>query len=218
MNKTILGLAAAAAVALTLPALAQQKAPEASAPEKKVAIPSWSVKAQAPGQYLGKDRLIGAKVVNKDGQIIGDIEDVIVNSGNEIDGVIMGVGGFLGAGEKKVGVRYSGLKFETKDGKTTVSLPGATKEVLAALEPYKRAEPKKSLAQKALEKGKELTDKTKETVKDAAGKASEASKAALEKGKEATKAAVEKTKEVVEKGKEAVKKEPAPATAPAEKK
>ena len=198
MNKTLLSIAAAVAVALTVPAFAQQKAPEApKAPEKKIAIPGWSVKSQAPGQYLGKDRLIGAKVVNKDGQVIGDIEDLIINSGNEIEGVIMGVGGFLGAGEKKVGVRYSGLKFDTKDGKTTVSLPGATKEVLAALEPYKRAEAKKTLTQKAVEKAKELTDKTKETVKDASKKAGEATKAAADKASEAAKGAMEKGKEAV---------------------
>lgn len=148
-------------------------------------------------EYLAKDRLIGAKVHDKDGKIVGDIEDLIVSNDNQIVGVIMGVGGFLGAGEKKVGVRYSALRFATKDGKTTVSLPSATKEVLTALAPMKRLEPKKSLKERALEKAKELTDKTKETVKDASKKAGEATKAAAEKASEAAKGAIEKGKEAV---------------------
>jgi sporulation protein YlmC with PRC-barrel domain len=168
MPRFTFGLAAIAAVVLAAAAFAQSG---------KVTIPPKTFfKGQEATQYLAKDRLIGAKVLNKDGQVIGDIEDLILTTDNRIDGVIMGVGGFLGAGEKKVGVRYSALKFETKDGKATVSLPQATKEVLAALDPYKRAEPRKSALERAAEKAKELGDKTKETVKDATQKATEAAK------------------------------------------
>jgi sporulation protein YlmC with PRC-barrel domain len=167
MKSLVVSLAAAAAIVIAVPVLAQQKAAE-----KKAVIPSKTFfKGQQANQYLARDRLIGAKVVNKDGQIIGDIEDLIVTSDHKIEGVIMGVGGFLGAGEKKVGVRLAALKFESKDGKTVISLPQATKDVLAALEPYKRAEPRKSLVERATEKAKELTDKTKESVKGAYDKA-----------------------------------------------
>jgi hypothetical protein len=173
MPKLAFALAAIAAVAFTAGAYAQSQ---------KVAIPPKTFyKGQESTQYLAKDRLIGAKVRNKDGQIIGDIEDVIVASDNRVEGVIMGVGGFLGVGEKKVGVRYAALRFETKDGKTTVTLPQATKEVLTALEPYKYAEPHKSVVERATEKAKELADKTKETVKDATQKATDAAKDAYNK-------------------------------------
>jgi sporulation protein YlmC with PRC-barrel domain len=194
MKKTLLSVAAAVALAASVPAFAQQAG---------VAIPKNTFfKGQAVDQYLVRDRLIGNKVYNKDGQIIGDIEDVIVNSGNQVEGIIMGVGGFLGAGEKKVGVRYSALQRSTKDGKTTWTLPVATKEVLAALEPYKRAEPKKSLVERAREKAKELTDKTKESAGPALEKAKEATKGAYEKAKEATSGAIEKGKEMIDTAKE----------------
>ena len=172
MKKLVMGALAAAAVLATVPAIAQQPAPGA----KTSVIPKGVfLRGQQPGQFLMRDRLIGAKVTNKDGQIIGDIEDVIMTSDNQISGVIMGVGGFLGAGEKKVGVRYSALVFSNKDGKRVITLP-VTKEALAALEPYKRLEPRKSLVERAKEKAKELTDKTKETVKDGAGKVKDAVK------------------------------------------
>jgi sporulation protein YlmC with PRC-barrel domain len=178
MSKLTISMAAAAAISFAALAASAQQAP----PAPKVTIPAKTFyKGQEAGQYLARDRLIGAKVLNKDGQVIGDIEDLIVTSDNRIEGVIMGVGGFLGAGEKKVGVLLAALKFETKDGKTVVSLPQATKEVLAALEPYKRATPGKSALERAKEKAKELADKTKETVKDATEKASETAKSAYDK-------------------------------------
>ncbi len=196
MIKTLIGLAAAGALLASLPAFAQQKAPEAA--KSAVVIPKGVfVKGQLSSQYMARDRLIGAKIQNKDGQIIGDIEDLIVGPGNEIEGVVMGTGGFLGAGEKKIGVRLQALQFSQKDGKTVVSLPAASKEVLGALESFKRAEPKKSLIERTKEKAKELSDKTKETAKDAAATAKEKAGPALEKAKDAAGSAVEKAKEAV---------------------
>lgn len=193
MTRTLLGLLAAGAVLASIPALAQQKAPAApaaAAAKPAVVIPfNVFVKGQVPGQYLSKDRLIGAKVQNKDGAIIGDIEDLIVGPGNQIQGVVMGTGGFLGAGEKKIGVRLGALQFATKDGKTVISLPQATKEVLGALEPFQRAEPKKGVIEKAKEKGKELIDKTKETSKDAATAVKDKAAPVIDKAKEAVKPA-----------------------------
>lgn len=186
MNKLILGLAAVAAVAFAV---------SASAEEQKAAIPSGIFyKGQQANQWLAKDLLVTAKVYNAQGQIIGDIEDLILNDHNEVEGVIMGTGGFLGAGEKKVGVRFSALKIEEKDGKRTILLPEATKEVLDALLPYQRATPPKSLFDRAMEKAKELADKSSETAKDAYQKASEAAKEATEAAKEAYEKAKESTK------------------------
>ena len=203
MKKLALSALALAAV-LASPVLAQQKAPEAGksaapavAAEKKVVVPTGVFyKGQGPMQYLAKDRLIGAKVQNSQGQIIGDIEDLIIDrNSNEVQGVVMGTGGFLGAGEKKVGVRLSALKVESKDGKIIISLPQATKEVLGALAPYERSGPKKGIVEKATEKVKELSDKTKETAAPALEKAKEVGKAAVDKTKEVTKSAVDTAKD-----------------------
>lgn len=205
MKKLAMSLAAAAAVALTVPALAQ--APKAANPAPAAAaakIPTGVFyKGQGVGQYLAKTRLIGAKVLNKDGVIIGDIEDIILGTDNRIDGVIMGVGGFLGAGEKKIGVRYEALQFGRKDGKQIISLPMATKEVLAALDGYVTTEQRKTLVERAKEKAKELSDKVKDG--GALEKAKEVGKAAVDKSKELGAKAVEKGKEVIDGAKEKAK-------------
>lgn len=171
MSKTLLSLAAAVAVALSLPALAQQKAAELP----KVGIPrDVFYKGLGPTQYLASSKLIGQVVYAKDGQKIGDIEDIILGSkDNSIDGVIIGAGGVLNVGDKKVGVRYAALKFETKDGKTVISLPNVTNEVIAALEPYHGA---RTLLQKAGDAAKSAAQATGDAAKSGYDKAKDAIK------------------------------------------
>jgi sporulation protein YlmC with PRC-barrel domain len=129
--------------AVALLALAALVAPALSQPKetaKKLSIPANTfLKGPATSQYLAGQQLIGAKVVDKDGQAIGTISDLIVGSGDRIEGVLLGVGGFLGVGEKRLGVRLSALKISKTDGKLTITFPAATKEMLAAAEPYQPA-------------------------------------------------------------------------------
>ncbi|MCB1506309.1 MAG: PRC-barrel domain-containing protein [Hyphomicrobiaceae bacterium] len=206
MKTSLLSIIALGLVAAT-PALAQD-----------AKSPGLFIDAQSEDQYLAKDLLIGGKVQDENGKIIGDIEDLVLNDWNRVEGVVMGTGGFLGVAEKKVGVKLSALKFEEKGGKTVIVLPGVTAELLKGVDAFKRAKPKKSLLDRAMEKAKELTDKSSvtakdayETAKDKAGptyeaakeKAKEAYEAAKEKTKEAYDAAKEKTKEAVDKAKEA---------------
>jgi sporulation protein YlmC with PRC-barrel domain len=47
---------------------------------------------------------------------IGTIDDVIVGDSGQVTGLIIGVGGFLGAGEKDVGVPLNAVHAEMKDG------------------------------------------------------------------------------------------------------
>ena len=164
---------------------------------------------QGEGQYLAKDLLLTAKVKNADGQIVGDVEDLILNGDNQVVGVVMGTGGLAGFGEKRVGVHLSALQIKSEDGVVTITLPQATKETLDALEPFKRAKPPKSLLDRAIEKAKELTDKGAVTAKDAYGKAKEEAGPALKKAREAAGEAYDEVKEkaapALEKAKEAAK-------------
>ena len=178
MRTTLISMAAVFALAAAAPALAQT-------PAGKAAIPAnVFFKGQTAGQYMAKDRLLGLNVLNKEGQVIGSIEDLIMTTANTVEGVIIGVGGVAGIGEKKIGVRYSALQIATKEGRTTITLPQVNKDVLAALEPYKRADAPRTILQKAGDKAKELTDKTKEAAGPAIDKAKEVGKAAVDKGKE----------------------------------
>ena len=173
MQRGVLALAAVAAF-WTLPAFAQT----ATIPQDVF------LTTQGEGQYLAKDLLLGAKVHNADGLIVGDIEDLILNADNQVQGVVMGVGGFAGFGEKRVGVNLSALQIKNENGVVTVSLPQATKETLDALAPFERKTPPKSLVDRAIEKAKELSDKGSVTAKEAYEKAQGP---ALEKAHEAEK-------------------------------
>jgi sporulation protein YlmC with PRC-barrel domain len=137
MNRFALALLLSATLAV--PALAQKKE-EPKKDAAKVAIPTNTFfKGQTASQYLAGEQLIGIKVLNKDGQTIGTISDLIVGSGDKIEGVILGVGGFLGVGEKKIGVRLGALRISKADGKIAITFPGATKEMLGAVDAYQRA-------------------------------------------------------------------------------
>lgn len=198
MKKTLLSAAAAAMLFAAGPALAED------APAGDIFI-----KSQKLTEYLAKDRLIGAKVKNSAGEIVGDIEDLIIDNDDHVAGVIMGVGGFLGIGEKKIAVKTSALQLEVTDGKMNVSLAAATKDSLKSAPAYERVTPPKGILERVKEKAKELTDKSKTTAKDAydaaKDKAGPAVEQAKEKAKEAYEHAKDATKETVEKAKEAAK-------------
>jgi hypothetical protein len=66
---------------------------------------------QQPSDWM-TSALIGRNVMNSAGEILGDIEDIIIDEQGQDVAVIIGVGGFLGIGEKGIGVRYTDLQFE----------------------------------------------------------------------------------------------------------
>jgi PRC-barrel domain len=216
MTRGVLTLAAMAAL-WAWPALADPAAVPADV----------FVTTQGADQYLARDLILFAKVENADGQIIGDVEDLILNADNQVVGVVMGTGGFAGFGEKRVGVNLSALQIKNENGKVTVSLPQATKEVLEALPAFERKQPPKSLLDRAIERAKELTAKSSVTATDAYEKAKVQAAPALEKAKENAEKAYEDVKEATapalekaekaakgayEGARDALKSEPTPAT------
>lgn len=181
-------LATIAMLAMIGPAIAQDK-PALTMP------PNTFIDAQPEAHYLAKDVLIGAVVQNTEGKIIGDIEDIILNDWNRVHGVVIGTGGFLGIAGKRIGIRLSALEFRETDGKRIIVLPNVSKEMLTAVAPFVRAEPKRSLLERAMEKARELTDKSTEAAKEAYEKAREEAGPAYEKARETATKAYEKAKE-----------------------
>ena len=53
---------------------------------------------------------------------IGKIDDVLVDKSGKVTGLVIGVGGFLGAGEKDVIVPFNAVKSEKKDNKWYLTL------------------------------------------------------------------------------------------------
>jgi len=56
-------------------------------------------------------KLIGLDVYNQQNEKIGDISEVLLDKSGKVDGVVIGVGGFLGMGQRDIKVEMSKLKF-----------------------------------------------------------------------------------------------------------
>ena len=70
--------------------------------------------AQTATQTLGTwrtSKMISLNVYNNNNEKVGDINELITDSSGKIDAVVIGVGGFLGMGERNVGLPWSQLKF-----------------------------------------------------------------------------------------------------------
>jgi len=65
---------------------------------------------EQPGQWRAS-KLEGLNVYNNNGEKIGDISELIVDSSGKIQAAIIGVGGFLGIGERDVAVPFDQVKF-----------------------------------------------------------------------------------------------------------
>src|SRR5262245_10401152 len=83
--------------------------------------------------------LIGSTVYTPADETVGDINDVIVGLDGKIQGVVIGVGGFLGLGEKDVAVQMDKLTVQPQDAnKSNVRLIlNSTKADLEAAPEFK---------------------------------------------------------------------------------
>jgi sporulation protein YlmC with PRC-barrel domain len=66
---------------------------------------------------------------------IGDVGDLLVENGGKVNTAIIGVGGFLGVGEKNIAIPFQSLKVVEKDGKRYLVL-NTTKEALQSAPGY----------------------------------------------------------------------------------
>ena len=68
---------------------------------------------------------------------IGEIMDVLVDKDGKIVALMVGVGGFLGMGEKDVAIPFHAVQFKTKDNNKWWPVVNATKDALKAAPGYK---------------------------------------------------------------------------------
>jgi sporulation protein YlmC with PRC-barrel domain len=67
---------------------------------------------------------------------IGEIMDVLVGQDGQVSALIVGVGGFLGAGEKDVAVSFNTVKATMKDNKLYLTM-NTTKDALKSAPGFK---------------------------------------------------------------------------------
>lgn len=131
------------------------------------------VTTQSTGEWRANN-YIGQPVVNASGEKIGDVNDLVFDKSGKISTVVVGIGGFLGMGEKNVGMGYETLTYTDKDGQRTIMVP-LTKEALLAAPGYvytektsldKMREKAGEMAHQASEKAGELKDQAVKKIEE----------------------------------------------------
>ncbi|HZP70801.1 MAG TPA: PRC-barrel domain-containing protein [Pseudolabrys sp.] len=121
------------ASAMLIPALAQNNPPASSGANPPAAQPSTtpapSPAASTPkaqGEMWRASKLIGLNVYNDRNEKLGDISEILLDKSGKIDGVVIGVGGFLGMGKHDILVQIDKLRFVNAPVKTSSANPGGT--------------------------------------------------------------------------------------------
>ena len=152
MIRTI-SYAALALFLVSVPAsvLAQIPASDPATQPPATALPDATAKESPPkpveGQMITQDKatllassIIGGSVYSPVNELIGDVNDLVVKPTGEIEAVVVGVGGFIGIGEKDVAIALNRFTMEpTADLSSTKLVLNATKEELEAAPAFKSA-------------------------------------------------------------------------------
>ena len=110
------------------------EAPKSISPEDMAEAPSTSpqfLKQQDSSDWLASD-LLGKAVVNANNETIGDVDNLVTDENGKIIAVVIGVGGFLGLGEKEVAVRFEDLELSRDANKEVSLMANFNEETLAS--------------------------------------------------------------------------------------
>lgn len=128
MKKTAISALALAAALSAGVAQAQTSAPGATgAPAAATApAPGGFVSSQGMNQFRAS-KFVGLSVYGTDNQKIGEINELLLDGSGNVQAAVIGVGGFLGMGEKNVAVPFSSLAWmNTKPGTATAANSGGS--------------------------------------------------------------------------------------------
>ena len=107
-TKVLLGMAIASL--MVSGAAAQQSPAPARDNPPAVVQPGPTNAPTLRGQWRAS-KLIGVDVYNEQNEKLGDIDELIVDRSGKISGVVIGVGGFLGMGQRDIFIPMEKLKF-----------------------------------------------------------------------------------------------------------
>jgi len=89
--------------------------PAAASPSAQSDAPATRfIEGPEPGT-IPASQMIGVPVIGMDHGGVGKIEDVLVDGGGQVRAVIIGVGGFLGLGEKSVALPFDQIAWNFSD-------------------------------------------------------------------------------------------------------
>ncbi|MDP1962791.1 MAG: PRC-barrel domain-containing protein [Reyranella sp.] len=106
----------------------------AQAPQQAASPPAATTAMPAPAASADTRKLIGRNIQNAQNETIGEIKSIHVGKDGKIEAVMVGVGGFLGVGEREVRLAWTDLTVTNNGEKVTVNM---TKDQLKAKPEYK---------------------------------------------------------------------------------
>jgi sporulation protein YlmC with PRC-barrel domain len=160
MVKSIFMGAVLAALAAGAAAAQQPTAPPAVVTTTK---PPTFIASQPVNEWLAGN-LIGVVVRNPAGEMLGDVNDLMLDQQGKVTAVVIGVGGFLGVGEKAVAVPFDSVKVAKNAEGQRVATIDATRVTLEAAPKFVPTEP--TLMQRASEKASEWGRKAAEKASE----------------------------------------------------
>ena len=92
--------------------------------------------ATAGGQAIRVSELIDADVVNAEGEQLGDVKQVMINTADQQAYVIVGHGGFLGLGEKEIALPLNNMWMRDDD----LVIRGLTDDQIRQMPAWEQAE------------------------------------------------------------------------------
>lgn len=127
-------LTVASSLLLALPAAAQTTPPPSTpaTPPASSAAPAPQAVQNIPAQSMALSDFYRQSVYDKANDKIGDISDVLVDSSKKATIAILGVGGFLGIGEKNVAVPFDSIQRTVRDGKVYLTMDANKDQLKAA--------------------------------------------------------------------------------------
>jgi sporulation protein YlmC with PRC-barrel domain len=128
-------LAVASSLMFALPAAAQTTTPPATTPPAtapSATAPAPQAVQNIPAQSVAMSDFYRQSVYDKANEKIGDISDVLFDGSKKASLAIIGVGGFLGIGEKNVAVPFESIQRTVRDGKVYLTMDANKDQLKAA--------------------------------------------------------------------------------------
>lgn len=106
----------------------------------QTATTTGAAPAEAKYSTVSKDEMFSSKlkglnITNQANETVGEITDLAIKN-NQVDAMILSVGGFLGVGERYVAVSPASVKVSLKDNKWVATM-NTTKDALKAAPEFK---------------------------------------------------------------------------------
>jgi len=140
--KKLIATASLIALCAAAPAFAQTTEEPSTVPAPQATTPGPGAPETPTVQSAGDwraSKLLGEEIYNAENQNIGEIEDLILDNSGRVASVLVGVGGFLGIGDKKVALAFDQLMLRRDDNGDLMVKSKVSKQTLESAPEYKEA-------------------------------------------------------------------------------